>query len=74
MANDASPSSASTDTIPYPTLTILYLPAEAEVAIEEISQRYNNKTARVSFTMEKKKIIKKSQFGAKVLIVYGLMR
>jgi hypothetical protein len=44
MANDTSPSSASTDTIPYPTLTILYLPAEAEPAIEEISQRYNNMT------------------------------
>jgi len=44
MANDASPSSASKDTIPYPTLTILYLPAEAEAAIEEISQRYNNMT------------------------------
>src|SRR6476620_10125094 len=44
MANDAAPSSASTDTIPYPTLTTVYLPAEAEAAIEEISQRYNNMT------------------------------
>ena len=44
MANDASSSSASADTIPYPTLTILYLPAEAKIAIEEISQKYNNMT------------------------------
>ena len=44
MANDASSSSSSTDTIPYPTLKILYLPAEAEVDVEEISQKYNNMT------------------------------
>jgi len=44
MANDASSSSTSADTIPFPTLTIVYLPAEAEVAVEEISQKYNNMT------------------------------
>jgi hypothetical protein len=44
MANDTSSSSTSTDTTIYPTLTILYLPAEAEAAIIEISQKYNNMT------------------------------
>lgn len=44
MANDASSSSTSADTVPYPTLTILYLPSEANLAIEEISQKYNNMT------------------------------
>ena len=45
MANDASSSSTSTDTIPYPTLTILYLPSEAAEIVEEVSQKYCNMTS-----------------------------
>jgi hypothetical protein len=37
-------STASNNTIPFPTLTILYLPAEAETVIEEVSQKYYNIT------------------------------
>jgi len=37
-------SSAASNTIPFPTLTILYLPAEAESIIEEVSQKYFNIT------------------------------
>lgn len=44
MTSDESTSSTAEDTIPFPTLTILYLPAEAESVIEEISQKYNNMT------------------------------
>ena len=47
MANDASSSSTSTDTIPYPTLTILYLPSEAKLAVEEISQKYNKANSEI---------------------------
>ncbi len=36
--------SMSTDTVPFPTLTIIYLPAEASNLVEEISQKYNNIT------------------------------
>lgn len=43
MAEDTS-SAASNNTIPFPTLTILYLPAESESVIEEISQKYYNIT------------------------------
>jgi hypothetical protein len=43
MAEDTS-STASNNTIPFPTLTILYLPTEAESVIEEISQKYYNIT------------------------------
>ena len=43
MAEDTS-STASNNTIPFPTLNILYLPAEAESVIEEISQKYYNIT------------------------------
>ena len=36
---------SSNDTIPFPTLTILYLPAEASEVVEEVSQKYYNMTA-----------------------------
>jgi hypothetical protein len=42
MAEDTS--STASSSIPFPTLTIIYLPAEAESIIEEISQKYNNIT------------------------------
>ena len=42
MAEDTS--STSSNTIPFPTLTILYLPAEAESIIYEVSQKYCNIT------------------------------
>ena len=42
MAEDTS--SRSSNTIPFPTLTILYLPSEAESIIEEVRQKYFNIT------------------------------
>ena len=42
MAEDTS--SAESSTIPFPTLTIIYLISKAESVIEEISQKYNNIT------------------------------
>lgn len=36
---------SSNDTIPFPTLTILYLPEEASEVVEEVSQKYNNMTS-----------------------------
>jgi hypothetical protein len=42
MAEDIS--STSSNTIPFPTLTIVYLVNEAEQLIDEISQKYNNIT------------------------------
>ena len=35
----------SNDTIPFPTLTILYLPSEASEIVEEVSQKYCNMTS-----------------------------
>jgi hypothetical protein len=43
MAEDKS-STGSTDAVPFPTLTILYIPEEAESIIKEISQKYYNIT------------------------------
>jgi hypothetical protein len=43
LAEDTS-STASNNAIPFPTLTILYLPGEAEEIVEEISQKYYNMT------------------------------
>jgi hypothetical protein len=37
-------SESSASTIPYPTLTILYLPAEAISIVEEVGQKYSNST------------------------------
>lgn len=43
MAEDTS-SATSSNAIPFPTLTILYLPSEASEIVEEISQKYSNMT------------------------------
>ena len=43
LAEDTS-SATSSNAIPFPTLTILYLPSEASEIIEEISQKYSNMT------------------------------
>jgi hypothetical protein len=43
MAEDTS-SASSSNAIPFPTLTILYLPSEASEIIGEMSQRYFNMT------------------------------
>jgi len=42
MSRDTS--STASNTIPFPTLTILYSPVEAESIIEEVSQKYCNIT------------------------------
>ena len=42
MAEDIS--STATNTIPFPTLTIVYLANQAKGLIDEISQKYNNIT------------------------------
>ena len=42
MAEDTS--AASSNAIPFPTLTILYLPSEASEIIAEMSQKYFNMT------------------------------
>lgn len=44
MSDDASSSSSPTAAIPFPTLTILYLPSEAMAVVEEVSQKYANST------------------------------
>jgi hypothetical protein len=43
MAEDTS-SASSSNAIPFPTLTILYLPSEASEIIGEMSQKYCNMT------------------------------
>jgi hypothetical protein len=43
MAEDTSAASSS-NAIPFPTLTILYLPSEASEIIAEMSQKYFNMT------------------------------
>lgn len=43
MSEDtSSPSPAAA--IPFPTLTILYLPSEAKAVVDEVSQKYANST------------------------------
>jgi hypothetical protein len=37
--------SSTQNTVPFPTLTILYLPTEAETIITEIGRKYNNMTS-----------------------------
>ncbi len=44
MSEDASSSSSPTAAIPFPTLTILYLPSEAKAVIDEVAQKYANST------------------------------
>jgi hypothetical protein len=43
-SNDSS-SAETSSTVPFPTLTILYLPEEASDVIEEVGQKYCNITA-----------------------------
>jgi hypothetical protein len=43
MSEDTSSSSPAA-AIPFPTLTILYLPAEAKTVVDEVSQKYANST------------------------------
>ena len=42
---DSSSSTETSSTIPFPTLTILYLPENAVDVIEEVSQKYCNMTS-----------------------------
>lgn len=44
MSNDSSSSSSSTAAIPFPTLTILYVPSEAKAVVDEVGQKYTNST------------------------------
>ena len=44
MLDNDDPSSSSSAAIPFPTLTILYLPAEAKTVVEEVGQKYPNST------------------------------
>jgi hypothetical protein len=41
---DDDPSLSSSAAVPFPTLTILYLPAEAKTVVEEMGQKYPNST------------------------------
>jgi hypothetical protein len=43
MAEDTSPAE-SNSSVPFPTLTILYVPVEAADVIEDVSQKYPNMT------------------------------
>jgi len=43
MSEDTSPAEPNA-TIPFPTLTILYLPAEAAAVVDEVSQKYSHST------------------------------
>jgi BioD-like phosphotransacetylase family protein len=44
MADKEQSSSSAASPIPFPTLTILYLPAEAMAVVEDVSQKYSNST------------------------------
>ncbi len=44
MSDDATSSSPHAAAIPFPTLTILYLPSEAKTVVDEVSQKYANCT------------------------------
>lgn len=43
MSEDTSAAEPNA-TIPFPTLTILYLPTEAAAVVDEVSQKYSNST------------------------------
>ena len=43
--SSSNTSTEASNTIPFPTLTILYLPSEASEVIDEISQKYYNMTS-----------------------------
>jgi len=45
MTEKSGSMESSNDTIPFPTLTILYLPGEASEVVDEVSQKYNNMTS-----------------------------
>jgi hypothetical protein len=45
MTEKSGSMESSNDTIPFPTLTILYLPGEAAEVVEEVSQKYYNMTS-----------------------------
>lgn len=49
MAEDASSSAASSPKIPFPTLTIIYIPEQSKSVAEEVSQRYPNVTIEDCF-------------------------
>jgi len=44
MSDDTSATPSSASAVPFPTLTILYLPAEAIAVVDEVSQKYPNST------------------------------
>jgi len=44
LAEDASTPAPSNTAIPFPTLTILYLPVQASAMVEEMGQKYPNIT------------------------------
>ena len=44
MSEDTSAPEQPNATIPFPTLTILYLPTEAAAVVDEVSQKYSNST------------------------------
>ena len=76
MAEDKS-STGSTDAVPFPTLTILYIPEEAESIIKEISQKYYNITVedcKGFFHGEYKDTIGRSRYGVRGSTHFGLMQ
>jgi hypothetical protein len=44
MSDGASTSSSPAAAIPFPTLTILYLPSEATAVVDDVRQKYANST------------------------------
>ncbi len=44
MSEDTSAPEQPNATVPFPTLTILYLPTEAATVVDEVSQKYSNST------------------------------
>jgi BioD-like phosphotransacetylase family protein len=44
MSDDTSSSPSPAAAVPFPTLTILYLPSEAKAVVDEVSQKYSNST------------------------------
>jgi len=44
MSDDASAAPSPASAVPFPTLTILYLPSEAMAVVDEVGQKYPNST------------------------------